>query len=188
MCVQNQILLCDMDPECDEDRLIPLLSGACLTCLVAHVGGDGLPPLEPCLSDGVVYEAPTVPASEPCDPGTAVCVESDLALMGGHGADFESLTPACHCCFMSVQDDPAADPFALCLAPLVPQVDFCADPGNAQSNPNGTIYECRHACENWDVPEEELAAAGCYNDEHEDQICVTAVSYTHLTLPTICSV
>eukprot|EP01043_Picozoa_sp_COSAG02_P064252 COSAG02_NODE_9335_length_2251_cov_5.381041_2_plen_136_part_01 len=53
------------------------------------------------------------PASEPWDPGmgscnpdTAVCAESDLALM--QGADFESLTPGCQCCFMSVGDDPAA--------------------------------------------------------------------------------
>eukprot|EP01043_Picozoa_sp_COSAG02_P103373 COSAG02_NODE_39382_length_417_cov_36.185535_1_plen_94_part_01 len=94
MCVQNQILLCDMDPDCDIDPLIPLLSAACLSCLVAHEGGDGPPPIEPCLSDGVVYEGPGG-----CNPDTAVCVESDLALM--QGADFESLTPGCQCCFMS---------------------------------------------------------------------------------------
>ena len=170
MCVQNQILLCDMDPDCDIDPLIPLLSAACLSCLVAHEGGDGPPPIEPCLSDGVVYEGPGG-----CNPDTAVCVESDLALM--QGADFESLTPGCQCCFMSVGDDPDADPFVLCLAPLFPQVDFCADPGNAQSNPNATIYECRHACENWDAPMEELEAAGCFNDEHADQICVTEGVY-----------
>ena len=55
MCVQNQILLCDMDPECDVDPLIPLLSGACLGCLVAHDGGDGPPPIEPCF-DSCAYD------------------------------------------------------------------------------------------------------------------------------------
>eukprot|EP01043_Picozoa_sp_COSAG02_P111298 COSAG02_NODE_47453_length_341_cov_0.623967_1_plen_80_part_10 len=56
--MQNQIAACDMDPECDEDPLIPLLSGACLGCLVANDGGDGLPPIEPCLSDGAMPPPP----------------------------------------------------------------------------------------------------------------------------------
>ena len=127
--------------------------------------------------------APTMgPASEPWDPGmgscnpdTSVCVESDLALM--QGAQFETLTPGCQCCFMSVGDDPSADPFVLCLAPLFPQVDFCAVPGNALSNPDAVLYECRHACENWDAPMEEREAAGCLVDQHEDQVCVTEGVY-----------
>jgi hypothetical protein len=153
------------------DPLIAQLTVTCLQCLIDNdSSSSGVPPIEPCLSDGVMYEGP-----EGCNPETAVCAESDLALM--QGADFESLTPGCQCCFMSVGDDPAADPFVLCLAPLFPQVDFCADPGNATSNPNATTYECRHACENWDAPMEELEAAGCFNDEHEDQICVTEGVY-----------
>ena len=35
-----------------------------------------------------------------CNADMAVCVASDLALLDG--ADFESLTPGCRCCFMSV--------------------------------------------------------------------------------------
>ena len=57
-----------MDPECDEDPLISMLSAACLGCLVSNEGdNDGPPPIEPCLSDGVVYEGlPAMgPASEP---------------------------------------------------------------------------------------------------------------------------
>ena len=70
------------------------------------------------------------------------------------------------------------DPFVYCLAPLLAQqVDFCADPGNATSNPDAAMYECRHACENWDAPWEELEAAGCFNDQHEDQLCVTEGVY-----------
>ena len=173
--MQNQILVCETDPDCDTEAVVPLLSGACFLCLVSQPHEHDQPPsIEPCLSDGVVYSYERPPDGG-CNNDTAVCVESDVALM--HGADFESLTPGCQCCFMSVGDDPAADPFVLCLAPLLPQVDFCADPGNAQSNPNGTIYECRHACANWDAPETELAAAGCFNDEHEDHICVTEGVY-----------
>ena len=188
MCVQNQVALCDMDPGCDIDPLIPLLSGACLGCLIANEGqgdNDGPPPIQPCLSDGVVYDGlPAMsPASEPWDPGMtgdcnadmAVCVASDLALLDG--ADFESLTPGCRCCFMSVNEDTTMDPFTLCLAPLVPQRDFCADPGNAQSNPDAVLSECRHACENWDAPMDVLEAAGCFEPEHEDQICVTEGVY-----------
>eukprot|EP01043_Picozoa_sp_COSAG02_P067831 COSAG02_NODE_11045_length_1805_cov_11.577960_2_plen_284_part_00 len=89
MCVQNQILLCDMDPDCDIDPLIPLLSAACLSCLVAHEGGDGPPPIEPCLSDGVVYEGPptavpapapptAVPAPAPPADGPPACVLDQL--------------------------------------------------------------------------------------------------------------
>ena len=113
---------------------------------------------------------PTDPGMGDCNPDTAVCVESDLALM--QGADFASLTPGCQCCFMSPRDDPSVDPFALCLGPLGPQVDFCASPGNATSNPDANTYECRHVCENWDASQDELEAAGCFNDQHEDQICV----------------
>ena len=145
-----------------------MLSAACLGCLVSNEGdNDGPPPIEPCLSDGVVYEGPPEPS---CD-----CVESDLALMDG--GDFEAMTPGCQCCFFSVQDDQTSDPFILCLAPLLPQPDFCADPGNAQSNPDGMLYECRHACENKDAPMDVLEAAGCFNAEHEDQICVTEGVY-----------
>ncbi len=118
---------------------------------------------------------PYDPGTGGCNPDTAVCVESDLAIM--QGADIESLTPGCQCCFMSHGDDLSVDPFVPCLAHLFPQADFCADPGNAQSNPDAMTYECRHVCENWDAPEEELEAAGCYNDEHEDEICVTERVY-----------
>jgi hypothetical protein len=107
-----------------------------------------------------------------CNPDTAVCVESDLFLIQ-QGADFESLTPGCQCCFMSIQDDLSADPFVLCLEPLFPQVDFCADPGNAQSNPDAVPGHCLHLCENYNALWEEVEAAGCFNDQHEDYICVT---------------
>ena len=93
------------------------------------------------------------------------------------GMGFEDLTQGCQCCFQTTQQD--ADPFAVCIAPLFPQVDFCVDPGNAQNNPDGETYECRHGCEtgSW----EEQNAAGCHGDNsgnpHEDQVCVTEGVY-----------
>ena len=113
--------------------------------------------------------------STACADVVAICVESDMAIT--QGAEFESLTAGCQCCLTSVQDDPTVDPFVLCLGPLLPQVDFCADPGSTTSNPDAAMYECRHACENSDAPWEELEAAGCFNDQHEDQLCVTDSVY-----------
>ena len=161
-------MVCDAVVECDEVPLIAQLNVNCLQCLIANDNGSsGVPPIEPCLSDGVEYvpPPPAPNASEPWNPdmGCAevdpVCVESDLGLM--QGADFESLTPGCQCCFMSPGDDPFVDPFALCLGPLGPQVDFCASPGNAVSNPDANHYRCLHMCENWDASQDELEAAGC---------------------------
>jgi len=113
------------------------------------------------------------PVGEPdCEP----CVESDLAaLMNGN---LEDATQGCQCCFMTADPD-AGDPFGFCLGPLLPQVDFCVDPGNAVNNPDAAIYDCGHPCETLEW--EEANAAGCNGDNsgnrHEDQICVTEGVY-----------
>ncbi len=107
---------------------------------------------------------------DPCHGVEAVCIESDLS----NEISFEEMTQGCQCCFM-MQAGGDVDLFQFCLFPLFPQVDFCIDPGNAQNNPGGAIYDCRHECEagTW----EEQNAAGCHGDnfgnQHEDQVCVT---------------
>jgi hypothetical protein len=91
------------------------------------------------------------------------------------------MTEGCQCCFLSVQEEGPGDvnPFQICLLPLLPQVDFCVDPGNAQNNPNGEVFECRHACQVGTY--EEQNAAGCHGDnsgnQHPDQVCVTEGVY-----------
>ena len=92
--------------------------------------------------------------------------------------EWSDMTQGCQCCF-ETNDDPNADAFAVCMAPLFPQVDFCVDPGNAQNNLDGAMYECRHGCETGDW--EAQNAAGCHGDNfgnrHEDQVCVTEGVY-----------
>jgi hypothetical protein len=93
------------------------------------------------------------------------------------GADFAMLTQGCQCCFMETPI--AADPFVVCIAPLMPTADFCVDPGYAANNPDGALYECRHSCETGDW--ESQNAAGCHGDNfgnmHEDHVCVTETVY-----------
>eukprot|EP01043_Picozoa_sp_COSAG02_P027353 COSAG02_NODE_1610_length_11681_cov_11.455103_12_plen_277_part_00 len=118
--------------------------------------------------------AAVVKAQDGCAGVDPVCAESDMGIT--QGLQFEDMTQGCQCCFMNNAD---ADPMAACIAPLFPQVDFCVDPGNAQNNPDGAIYECRHSCETgtW----EEQNAAGCHGDnsgnQHQDQVCVTEGVY-----------
>ena len=48
--VQNQILVCETDPDCDTEAVVPLLSGACFLCLVSQPHEHDQPPsIEPCL-------------------------------------------------------------------------------------------------------------------------------------------
>jgi hypothetical protein len=123
-----------------------------------------------CLPDGGDETRPD------CAGGDNVCAESDLAaLMNGN---FEDATQGCQCCFMTADPD-AGDPFSFCLGPLLPQADFCVDPGNAENNPDAAIYECRHPCETGEW--EDQNAAGCHGDNsgnrHDDQICATEGVY-----------
>ena len=166
---QNQIVTCDADENCDEDPLVAQLSTSCLGCLIAQdgPGNSGPPPIGACLSGG---DGDGPSGCVGVDP---VCAESDMAIT--QGMDFEDMTQGCQCCFQTQhQQNPDGDEFVACIAPLFPQVDFCVDPGNAQNNPDGAIYECRHSCEtgSW----EEQNAAGCHGDNsgnrHEDEVCV----------------
>ena len=92
----------------------------------------------------------------------------------------DTLTEGCQCCFDSQRNVEDSDPFIACLAPVLPSVDFCADPGNATSNPDASTYECRHPCQSG-LSWEEENAMGCHGDNsgnrHEDHLCVVEGVY-----------
>ena len=94
-------------------------------------------------------------------------------MMGGE----QSMSDGCTCCLMAASEA-GQDGVAQCLLSLLPPVDMCDDPGNAESNPDGAVAECRHECEvYWDEGNYEAAdAAGCHNN-HEDEVCVTTGVY-----------
>ena len=112
-----------------------------------------------------------------CDGVQAVCNASDTGLVNDQ-ITFEEMTQGCQCCF-ELEGEGGVDPFQTCLLPLLPQVDFCVAPGNAQNNPNGAVFECRHGCQIGTY--EEQNAAGCHGDnfgnQHPDQVCVTEGVY-----------
>ena len=110
-----------------------------------------------------------------CDAGTAVCVESDLAYLQHRNTSV--LSAGCRCCFRRARDTGASAQIA-CLAPVLPPVDFCVDPGSAQSNPGADTGVCRHPCQNYGGASEDWLAAGCDtpHEDHEDAVCVTEVS------------
>ena len=112
-----------------------------------------------------------------CDAGTAVCVESDLAYLQ-HG-NSSVLSPGCRCCLRRARDTGASVEIT-CLAPVLPPVDFCVDPGSAQSNPGADSGVCRHPCDNYELAydSEERVAADCHiqREDHEDTVCVTEVA------------
>ena len=63
MCVflQNQMAMCTISfrHACNDDASLASFTPACLGCLGANFATRHMPPpIEPCLSDGAVYEAP----------------------------------------------------------------------------------------------------------------------------------
>ena len=95
--------------------------------MLSNDDGPGPPPIAPCLS----------PVD--CASTSGECVEVDVELLMGRG----HVSDGCQCC-LTAASEAGQDVFAQCLIPVLPPVDFCVDPGNAENNPNGTLGECMH--------------------------------------------